>query len=160
MLRFSGLSIISIFSGAMISYQNHSLIRHHHKLFTTTLQLTYLIDENCQIFWKIQNLTFSIYVNTNVMQELVNIEKPCILFFNKTKHIIKHNSMWTTCECFRFFKALCTRGSLMIQYTNLDLKKNLQCIFTSNEMVSTMHIHKWSRKYTNIYIYIYIKIDR
>ena len=120
MLRFSGLSIISIFSGAMISYQNHSLIRHHHKLFTTTLQLTYLIDENCQIFWKIQNLTFSIYVNTNVMQELVNIEKPCILFFNKK----------------------CTRGSLMIQYTNLDLKENLQCIFTSNEMVSTMHIHK------------------
>ena len=76
-----------------MSYQNHSLIRHHHKLFTTALQLTYLIDENCKMFWKIQNLTFSIYVNTNVMQELVNIEKPCILFFNKTRHIIKHNSM-------------------------------------------------------------------
>ena len=34
-------------------------------------------------------LTFSIYVNNNVMQEFVNIEKPRVLFFNKTKHITK-----------------------------------------------------------------------
>ena len=34
-------------------------------------------------------LTFSIYVNNNDMQEFVSIEKPRVLFFNKSKHIIK-----------------------------------------------------------------------
>ena len=30
------------------------------------------------------------------MQELVNVEKPRVLFFNKTKHIIKPTNMRTT----------------------------------------------------------------
>ena len=29
---------------------------------------------------------------------------------------------------------LCTRGSLMTQFTNLDIEKNLQYILTSNKM--------------------------
>ena len=36
----------------------------------------------------------------------------------------------------------------VIQFTNLDIEKNLQCIFTSNKMLV---IHKWSMKYTNKY---------
>ena len=39
---------------------------------------------------------FSIYANTNVMQGLVNIGKPCVLFLNKTKHIMKSTSMRIT----------------------------------------------------------------
>ena len=41
------------------------------------------------MFVRIQKLTFSIYVNNNDMQEFVSIEKPRVLFFNKSKHIIK-----------------------------------------------------------------------
>ena len=48
------------------------------------------------MFARIQNLTLSIYVNTSVMQGLVNVEKALALFFNKTKYIIKPRSMWTT----------------------------------------------------------------
>ena len=80
------------------------------------------------------------------MQGLVNIGKTCVLFLNKTKHIFKSTSMQVTTENFRFFKPLCTRGSLMTQFTNFDIEKNLQCIFKSNKMLV---IHKWSRKYTN-----------
>ena len=40
-------------------------------------------------------LTFNTNVNANVMQSLVNIEKPRVLFFNKTKPIIKSTSIWT-----------------------------------------------------------------
>ena len=54
--------------------------------------------------------------------------------------------MWTTWENFRFFKPLCTKESLMTQFTNLDTEKNLQYLFTSNKMLV---IHKLSRKYTN-----------
>ena len=79
------------------------------------------------------------YAKTNVMQGLVNIGKPCVLFLNKTKHIMKSTSMRITRENFRFFKPLCTRGSLMTQFTNLDIEKNLQYIFTSNKMLV---IHK------------------
>ena len=32
------------------------------------------------------------------MQELGNIEKPWVLFLNKTKHIIKPTNIWTTWE--------------------------------------------------------------
>ena len=59
------------------------------------------------------------------MQILVNIRKPCVLFVNKTKHIMKSTSMKITMENFRFFKHLCTKGSLMTQFTNLDIEKNL-----------------------------------
>ena len=38
-------------------------------------------------------LTFNPNVNANVMQSLVNIEKPRVLFFNKTKLIIKPTSI-------------------------------------------------------------------
>ena len=68
-----------------------------------------------------ENPFMHIYANTNVMQGLINIGKPCVLFLNKT--------------IFRFFKPVCTRGSLMTQFTNLDMEKNLQYIFTSNEML-------------------------
>ena len=68
------------------------------------------MDWNDQMFVRIQKLTFNNYVNANVMQELVNIEKPCVPF------------------------------------TNLDIAKNLQYIFTSNKM---LFIHKLSRKYIN-----------
>ena len=60
--------------------------------------------------------------------------------------IMKSTSMWITMENFRFLKPLCTRGSLMTQFTNLDIERNLQYIFTSNKMLV---IHKWSRRYTN-----------
>ena len=100
------------------------------------------------MFVRIPKLTFSIYANTNVMRGLVNIGKPCVLFLNKTKHIMKSTSMWITRENFQFFKPLCIRESLMTQFTNLDIEKNLQYIFTSNKMLV---IHKWSRNIrTNI----------
>ena len=73
------------------------------------------------------------------MQGLVNIGKPCVLFLNKTKHIMKPTSMQITRENFQFFELLCTRGPLMTQFTNLDIEKNLQYILTSNEMLV---IHK------------------
>ena len=47
---------------------------------------------------------------------------------------------------FWFFKPLCTRGSLITQFTNFDVETTLQYIFTSNKMLV---IHKWSRKYAN-----------
>ena len=47
------------------------------------------MDYYYKMFVRIQKLTFSIYAITNVMQGLVNTEKPCILLFNKTKCIIK-----------------------------------------------------------------------
>ena len=50
------------------------------------------MDSNYKTFVRIQNLTFSIYANTNVIKGLVNIEKPFVLFLNKTKHIIKPTS--------------------------------------------------------------------
>ena len=53
------------------------------------------MDWNDQMFVRIQKLTFNNYVNANVMQELVNIEKPCVPFFNKTENIIKSTSMQT-----------------------------------------------------------------
>ena len=52
-----------------------------HKLFTITLQQTFLMDQNHKMFVRIQKLRFSNYVNTNVIQGLVNIEKPlCPIF--------------------------------------------------------------------------------
>ena len=98
------------------------------------------------MFFRIQKLTISIYVNINVMQGLVNREKPCVLFFNKTKFIIKTTRMWTTWEYFWFLEPLCTRGSMISQFANLDMEKNLQYIFTSNK---TLVIFKLSKKYTN-----------
>ena len=86
------------------------------------------MDYDYKMFVRNAKLTFSIYSNTNVMQELVNIGKPCVLFLNKTKHIMKCTS-----------KPLCVRGSLMTQFTNLDIEKNLQHITTSNKMLV---IHK------------------
>ena len=97
--------------------------------------------------WESKNSHSACMQNTNVMQGLVNIGKPCVLFLNKTKNIMmKSTSMWITREYFRFFKPLSTRGSLMTQFTNLDLEKNLQYIFISNLMLV---IHKWSKKYTD-----------
>ena len=55
-------------------------------------------------------------------------------------------SMWIMRENFQFLKPSCTRWSLMTQFTNFDIEKNLQYIFTSNIMLV---IHKWSRKCTN-----------
>ena len=104
------------------------------------------MDSNYKTFVRIQNLTFSIYANTNVIKGLANIEKPFVLFLNKTKHIIKPTSTWFTWNNFRFFKTLCTRGSLMTKFTNFDMEKNLKYIFTSNKMLV---IHKWSMIYTN-----------
>ena len=49
---------------------------------------------------------------------------------------------------FSILQTLCTSGSLMTQFANLDIEKNLQCIFTSNKMLVS---HKWSTKYTNKY---------
>ena len=91
------------------------------------------MDYDYKMFVRNAKLTFSIYSNTNVMQELVNIGKPCVLFLNKTKHIMKCTS-----------KPLCARGSLMTQFTNLDIEKNLTTynkkhITTSNKMLV---IHK------------------
>ena len=45
--------------------------------------------DGLKLFVRIQRLTFSIYANTNVMQRLVNIGKPYVLFLNKTKHMMK-----------------------------------------------------------------------
>ena len=104
------------------------------------------MDSNYKTFVIIQNLTFSIYVNTNVIKGLINIEKPFVLFLNKTKHIIKPTNTWSTWNNFRFFKTLCTRGSLMTKFTNFDMEKNLKYIFTSNKMLV---IHKCSMIYTN-----------
>ena len=95
---------------------------------------------------RIQKLTFTISANTNVTQGLVNIGKPYVLFFNKTKYIMKFTSMQITRETFQFFKPLCIRGSLMTTFTNLNIEITLQYIFTSNKM-SVIHI--WSRKYIN-----------
>ena len=89
------------------------------------------------MFLRIQKLTFSIYENTNVIQGLVNIGKPCVPFLNKTKHIMKSTSMWITRENFRFFKPLCTRGSLMTWFINLNKEKNLQYTFISNKLKSS-----------------------
>ena len=74
------------------------------------------------------------------MQGLVNIEKPCVPFFNKTKHnqVYKHVSELRE-NLFQFFNLLCTRGSLITRFTNMDIEKNLQYIFTSNEMLA---VHK------------------
>ena len=58
------------------------------------------------------------------MQRLLNTGRPCALFFNKTKHIMKSPSMQITRENFQFFKLLCTGGSLMTQFTNLNIEKN------------------------------------
>ena len=38
-----------------------------------------------KMFVRIQKFTSSIYINTNIIQGLVNTEKPCVLFFNKAK---------------------------------------------------------------------------
>ena len=73
------------------------------------------------------------------MQELKNIEKPCVLFFKKINHINNPTSMSTTLESIWFFKSLCIKGSLMTQFTNFDIEKNLQYVFTSNKMLA---IHK------------------
>ena len=45
------------------------------------------------MFVRIQKHTFNIYANTKVIQGLVNIGKSCVLFFNKTKHIMTPTSM-------------------------------------------------------------------
>ena len=66
-------------------------------------------SKNPQIFVRIQKLTFSIYVNANLMKGLENIEKSCVLFFNKTIHNIKPTGMWPTWENFRFFKPFCNQ---------------------------------------------------
>ena len=42
-----------------------------------------------------------------------------------------------------FTQCLCTIGSLMTQFTNLDIEENLAYIFKSNKMLA---IHKGSRK--------------
>ena len=84
-LGFSGSTVnMTIFFWLLFIFQLFT-----HKLFTTIPQLTRLMDQNYNMFGRIQKLTFSIYVNKNIMQGLVNIEKPCVLFFKKTKHIIK-----------------------------------------------------------------------
>ena len=80
------------------------------------------------------------------MQRLLNIRKPSVLFLNKTKRMIKSTSMSITITIFWFFKPLCTRRSLMTQFTNLDIERNLQYIFIWNKMLV---IRKWSRRYTN-----------
>ena len=98
-----------------------------------------------KMFVRIQKLIFSINANTNVMQVLVNIENPCALFFNKTKHIIEVYKHMNYVRKLSIFKPLCTRGSLMTQVTNLDIEKYLQCILRSNEILV---IHKWSRKHS------------
>ena len=53
------------------------------------------------------------------MEGLVNIEKPC--------------------ENFRLSKPLCAGGSLMTQFINLDIEKNLHYMYTSSKMLV---IHK------------------
>lgn len=70
--------------------------------------------------WK---FTSSIYVNKTVKQGLVNMEKPCVIFLNKAKHMIKSTSMQTMWGNLKFFKAVCSRGSLMTQFTKLDIEK-------------------------------------
>ena len=62
--------------------------------------------------------------------------------FNKTKHMIKLTIMWSAWENFRLSKPLCSKASLMTQFTNLDIEKNLPYILTSNKMLV---ISKWSR---------------
>ena len=56
------------------------------------------------MFLRILKLTFSINVNTNIIQRLVNIEKPCVPFFNKTKH----NQAYKHVNCMRKFLTLQT----------------------------------------------------
>ena len=99
------------------------------------------------MFVRIQNLTFSIYANTNVIKGLVNIGKPCVLFLFKTKHM-KSTSMWITRESFWFFKLLCSRGSLMFQFTNLDEKK------TYNTYSYQIKCQSFTNNYLNILINI------
>ena len=98
------------------------------KLFITILQLTCLMDCNHKMFVRTQKLTFCIYVNKKVIQGLVKTDKHMFYFIIK---LIKPASMWKTWEHFRFFKLLCTRGSLMTQITNLVIEKNLRYIFTT-----------------------------
>ena len=89
-----------------------------------------------------QKFKFSIYVNTNVIQGLVCKKKPRVLFFSKA-----HNQACKHVNCMRKFSIFkCTRGSLMIQFTNTDIGKNMHYIFTQNKMLV---IRKWSSKYTN-----------
>ena len=76
------------------------------------------------------------------MQGFLNIEKACVLFFNKTKPIIKPTSMWATWENFRYLKLLCTKGSLMTQVTNLDIENNLQYKFTSNKCYLSTNVQE------------------
>ena len=46
---------------------------------------------NYKMFVKIQKLTFRVYANINVMQGLVNIGNPCVLFLNQTHNdVYKH----------------------------------------------------------------------
>ena len=52
---------------------------------------------------------------------------------------MKSTSMSTAKENFRFLKPLRTRGSLMTQFTNLDMEKDLQYIVRSNIILG---IHK------------------
>ena len=74
------------------------------------------------------------------MQGSVNIEKPCVPFFNKTKHNQAYKHVSEPREnFFQFFNLLCTRGSLITKFTNMDIEKNLQYIFTLNEMLA---VHK------------------
>ena len=52
-------------------------------------------------------------------------------------------------NCIRIFSIIQTymyQRVTEIQFTNLDIEKNIQYIFTSNKMLV---IHKWSRKYFN-----------
>ena len=69
------------------------------------------------------------------MQGLVNVEKPCVPSFNKTKHN----------QDYKHMNYVSTRGSLMTQFSNFDIEKTLQYIITSNKMLVIL---KWSRKYT------------
>ena len=69
-----------------------------------------------------------------------------ILFFNRTKPIIKPTSKWNTWKKFCFFKSLFPRGSLMTQFTNLGLEKKSAIHIHVKKMLV---IHERSRKCTN-----------
>ena len=113
-LTFSGLPVSSISPEAMNSaskpftnrqphphYQSgqypimwiFGLWRHHcqyqNVFFCYCSFFSYTHTHTCENL----KLTFIIYVNKSVMQGLVNIEGSCILFFNKTIHIMKPTNM-------------------------------------------------------------------
>ena len=62
----------------------------------------------------------------------VNIEKPCVPFFNKTKHnqAYKHVSELRE-NVFQFFNLLCTRGSLITRFTNMDIDMDINMYYNT-----------------------------